>query len=434
MPEAGWRAKRWLAIFFGGLILGFPALCVMSLGILLAGAVLANAYMAWSFLPHEAVSVPQPSPTLSPSPTPTPTLTLTPMPLAEPKATLAALATRVAALSQPAVSPLVATPSSPTPTIPATVAPVSHPMADYTIEGLQARSYPGGTIHVRSVLTTTDVFTRYYIDYPSDHLTITGIMQVPAGKGPFPVIVLNHGYIPRNRYWSGADTWSAAEYLNRRGYLTIAPDFRSWGESDLGDSFFSTGQVIDTLNLISALAWLPEADPARIGMWGHSMGGGITTKAITIDPRIKAAVLYAPVSADDAQVLARWGTGCRGGGEDEPDQDCAGAEVLTHSTNQSLYLAYQQVASDTQFLYQMSPINYLDWVLAPVQIHIGTADTRTPPEWSSTIYKALLDKGKEVEYFTYTGQGHSFEGKHWRLFMERVADFFDRHLEVSPLQ
>jgi dipeptidyl aminopeptidase/acylaminoacyl peptidase len=80
----------------------------------------------------------------------------------------------------------------------------------------------------------------------------------------------------------------------------------------------------------------------------------------------------------------------------------------------------------------MSPINYLDWVMAPVQIHVGTADTRTPPVWSAAIHQALQNTGKEVEYFTYAGQGHSFDGEHWRLFMERVADFYDRHLHPVP--
>jgi len=102
-------------------------------------------------------------------------------------------------------------------------------MEPFTIEGLRERDYPGGTINIRSVLTTTATFTRYYIDYPSDNLTITGIMQIPPGDGPFPVVLLNHGYIPQSRYWSGADTWRAAEYLNAHGYLTLSSDFRTWG-------------------------------------------------------------------------------------------------------------------------------------------------------------------------------------------------------------
>jgi dienelactone hydrolase len=377
-----------------------------------------NAYLAWGLLSN---------PTSINRSTPASTQAA----VAEPRATLAALATEIAALSQPSAPhpAQIPTPMAfPIPITPIVPTPLPHPMADYTIEGLRTRTYPGGTIRVRSVLTETEAFSQYYIEYPSDDLTITGVMQVPPGEGPFPVVILNHGYVPRSHYWPGADTWNAAEFLNRRGYLTIAPDFRSWGESDVGNSFFSTGQVIDVLNLISSLPSIPMADLERIGMWGHSMGGGITTKTITVDPRIKAAVLYAPVSADDAEVLARWGTGCRGGQPDESIEGCAGAEVLTGDIDEDLYLAYEDAASDPEILYQISPINYLDFAVAPVQIHVGTADTTTPPEWSAAIRQALQEADREVEYYTYPGQGHTFKGEDWRVFMERVADFFDRHL------
>jgi len=418
----GRRAENWFPFFFGGVFLSAPILCVLPLMALVIIGVCANVYLVWGLSSH-AVPADQPAPAS------------TQVAVEEPIATLAALATKVAALSQKAASSQGVTPTPPAPSIsktPSIPILVSHPMAEYTIEGLRGRAYPGGAIQVRSVLTATNSFTRYYIDYPSDELTITGIMQVPRGEGPFPVIILNHGYIPRDKYWSGADTWNAAQYLNRHGFLTIAPDFRSWGESDVGNSFFSTGQVIDTLNLISSLSSVPEADPARVGMWGHSMGGGVTTKAITIDPRIKAAVLYAPVSADDAEVLARWGTGCKGGQPDEVDEECAGAEVLTSDIDEHLHLAYRSVLNDPQIVYQVSPINYFNAVAAPVQIHIGSADTTTPPEWSEAINRTLQEAGKETEYYVYPGQEHTFEGEQWRLFMERVTQFFDRHLTNTP--
>jgi dipeptidyl aminopeptidase/acylaminoacyl peptidase len=287
-------------------------------------------------------------------------------------------------------------------------------MTPFTIEGLRERKYSGGTIQIRTVLTETETFTRYYIDYPSDDLTITGIMQMPLGEGPFPVVILNHGYISPGRYWSGADTWKAAEFLNSRGYLTISPDFRGWGQSDSGHNFFRTGLLIDTLNLISSLPSVPEIDPDRVGMWGHSMGGGVTTKAITVDPRIKAAVLYAPVSGNDVEVFARWGASVR------IDMD------------RTLLEAYAHALIDPSFLRRTSPNYHFDFVTAPVQIHIGSADGSTPPEWAAAINEALLAAGKEVEYFFYQGQGHAFEGESWDLFMERVADFFDQHLPASP--
>lgn len=298
----------------------------------------------------------------------------------------------------------------PTPTI--TPSPTPHPLAEYTIEAMRRRIYPGGKIEIRAVVTRTEAYTRYLIAYPSDGLTITGVMQVPHGRGPFPVIILNHGYIPPSRYVPGSDTWRPADYLARRGYITLAPDFRGWAGSDSGPDFFRMGLVIDALNLISSIPSIPQADPKRVGMWGHSMGGGVTTRALVIDPRIRAAVLYAPVSADLVNTR-RWLGGFR--------------------TIEDPFLAqaYADARSDPAFLRQVSPIYYFHYVSAPVQIHQGTADTTTPPEWAQAIRDALVAAGKDVEYFEYPGQGHAFQGQAWTLFLRRMTSFFDQHLKGS---
>ena len=325
----------------------------------------------------------------------------------------------------------------PTPTLLPTASPdpspTPHPMQPTTIDSLRARAYPGGNIHIRAILEENDRFTRSYIDYPSDGLTITGIMQIPPGDGPFPVIILNHGYFDRDQYTAGTDTWQAAAYLNDRGYLTIAPDFRSWGESDIGFSFFHTGLVIDTLNLISALPSIPQADPAQVGVWGHSMGGGITTKMLAIDTRIKAAVLYAPNSANDADLIARWGSGCLTGQSEAAGDQCNPAEVIPPELSPVVVQAYLDAVADPAWLRQIAPIYHLDQVTAPVQIHSGLADgtavPETPPKWATAVYDALLAAGKDAALYTYPGQGHFFTGDAWNLFMQRTADFFDMHLK-----
>jgi dipeptidyl aminopeptidase/acylaminoacyl peptidase len=285
-------------------------------------------------------------------------------------------------------------------------------MEAYTIDSLRARAYPGGEIKVWWVYTTTASFTRYLIAYPSDDLTITGVMCVPHGEGPFPVVIMNHGYIAPSEYWSGEDTWVPAEFLAERGYLTIAPDFRGWGQSDFGPNFLRTGLVIDALNLTSSLPSLPEADPERVGMWGHSMGGGAAAKAIVIDGRIKAAVLYAPVSADDWQVWQTWGPW-----------------VVDYAYVDPFLEVERNAWADPHFMRRMSALYYMDRVTAAVQIHQGLKDTVTPPEWSAAIRDALRQAGKPVEYYAYEGQGHAFVAPDWRLFMTRVARFFDQHLK-----
>lgn len=292
--------------------------------------------------------------------------------------------------------------STPSPTSTVTPTATPNPYLAFTIPGLRERDFPGGQIEITSSWEGTDAFTRYYVTYPSDDLRISGMMAVPKGQGPFPVIILNHGYIPPSQYWTGADTYDASTYLASRGFLTISPDFRGWGRSDTGENVFRSGLAIDVMNLISSLPSLPQADPGRVGIWGHSMGGGAVAWTMAVDPRVKASLLYAPVSAD-ASDRRRFGGGGPGGSDPVWRDDPA-------------------------FVDKISPINYFDGVTGPVQIHQGAADTTTPPRWARAIRDALTAAGKDVTYFEYEGQGHALKGDAWRTFMQRTADFFATNL------
>jgi uncharacterized protein len=319
---------------------------------------------------------------------------------------------------------------SPTPTIAELIFP-------YTIDGLRQHDFKGGSIHVRTILDETDTFTTYLIDYPSDGLTITGVMQIPVGEGPFPVILMNHGFFSRSVYHSGDGTDRAAAFLAQHGYITLASDYRSWGDSDIGPSFFYSGLVIDVINLMNAIPSIEQADPQRIGMWGHSMGGGVTTKVIAVDERVKAAVLYSPVSADDADIIARWGPGCFGDiTQGELIVGCNSSDVIPEDLPQNMQAAYRFAASDADTLKKIAPFHNFDLISIPIQIHYGTDDGKfisgTPPQWSVKLTQGLRDAGRQVELLQYEGEGHSFIGQPWFDFMTRTLRFFDKHVKNIP--
>ncbi|MHB1295337.1 MAG: alpha/beta hydrolase family protein [Anaerolineae bacterium] len=310
------------------------------------------------------------------------------------------------------LSPTTA-PPTPTATIAPTAAPTPtrDPYAGLTIDDLTARSYGEGELAVAETLAVTDAFTRTLITYPSDGLTIYGFMNVPAGPGPFPVAIVLHGYIDPAEYQTLAYTTRYADHLARAGYLVIHPNLRGYPPSDEGPNRFRVGMAIDTLNLIALVQKqggregpLAHADPEFIGLMGHSMGGGITLRVITVSRAVDAAVVYGSMSADERtnqEQVVIWSSGTRGQEElQTPESD----------------------------LRRISPSTYLERIAAPVSIHHSLDDVTVPPEWSEELAGWLEERGKNYEYYVYSGTPHTFRGEADALFMHRMTAFFDRYL------
>ncbi|HSN73498.1 MAG TPA: alpha/beta fold hydrolase [Anaerolineae bacterium] len=349
------------------------------------------------------------------SPTPAaigPTATATPSPLpgATPSATATATHTATATATATS-SPTATATATPTETVTATPSPTPDPYAAFTVEGLAARSYGDGELRIEQVLAVTNAFTRTLVTFPSDGLTIYGFMNVPQGEGPFPVVLVLHGYVDPARYKTLTYTTGYADALARAGYLVIHPNFRNWPPSDSGPEDYRVGQAVDVLHLIGLVQKmggqpgpLEQSDPERIGLWGHSMGGGISQRVITVSDDVDAAVLYGAMSGDEALNHQR----------------------ILYFTNGANGL--WDVAPPDEALQRISPINYLERVTAAVSIHHGDLDDQVPLAWSEDLCSRLQALEKEVECFTYQGQPHTFVGEGDQLFVQRVREFFDRTL------
>lgn len=271
------------------------------------------------------------------------------------------------------------------------------------MEQLRQREYLGGKIAIEETLSRQISYTSYLISYLSDSLKIYGMMNVPDGIGPFPVVILNHGYFNQSSFQSGDGTKSMADILAARGYVTLASDYRGFGKSEndgLGSRGHRPEYAIDVLNLIASVGSLDKADKNKIGLWGHSMGGEVSLRVAEAVDKLKAIVLWAPTSANASDNVAFYGRG-RHTGSPSPAPRTEGT----------------------------SPVNYLRYINAPISLHQGLSDTEVNPQWSRELNEALQKESKTVEYFEYPGQDHNFRNLGWDVISKRTIEFFDRYLK-----
>jgi dipeptidyl aminopeptidase/acylaminoacyl peptidase len=298
-------------------------------------------------------------------------------------------------------------------------APSSRPLPQVTpelsIDSLAGMRLEGTGLTLARVLDDNDAYVRYEIRYRSNGLAISGIMNVPKGPGPFPLVVLNHGYIDPKVYTIGRGLKREQDYLARRGFAVLHTDYRKHGASDpspdVRDAYDAGLEyAMDSINAITAVRAHPPAgvDASKVGMLGHSMGGGVTLNVLTAYPDlVDAAVLYAPVNADAWENYDRWGR----------DTDVVDRTVETLGTRATNPAAWDALSSRT----------YLGRVAAPILLFQGTADKEVPVAWSDALDVDLATLEKPHEYVRYDGEGHEF-GPRWNDFMAKTAAFFDREL------
>ena len=340
---------------------------------------------------------------------PAQTTAFIPSEAAQAPTTLPAPQVEVTSLSTPTLSPTLAPSQTPT------VSPTPDPYEAYTIDYLDGRAYGGGELRVEETLAANSYFTRTLIAYPSDDLTIYGFMNTPRRvpqEERLPVVIAIHGYIEPSIYSTLDYTTHYADALARQGFLVLHPNLRGYAPSDDGENLFRVGMAIDVLNLIALVRQnagepgpLERADPDAIGLWGHSMGGGITTRVITVSPDVRAAVLYGAMSGDERlnyeRIFSYFSDGTRG---------------------------LEELNAPDEALLRISPVYALERVQAAVSIHHGEHDAEVPPVWSQDTCQRLEDLGKHVECFTYKGQPHTFQGEGDELFIQRMLAFFSEWL------
>lgn len=285
------------------------------------------------------------------------------------------------------------------------------PYAELGIEALAARSYGGGQISDLGILGTSSFAERHLISYSSDGLTINGFMDIPLGVGPFPVVLVLHGYVEEEGYRIENYTAGYAAAFANAGYIAIHPNYRNYPPSDSGLNEFRVGFAIDVLNLIAIVnatagqpGLLQSARPDAVFLWGHSMGGGITLRVITVGADVQGAVLYGSMSGDERRNFEHI------------------RDVLSDGDR-----GLDELSIPVEELQFISPAYFYDRIQVPVSIHHGDIDDVVPLSWSAELCGLLQTLGKSVECFTYHNMPHIFYGLNDQLLIQRSIEFFQRY-------
>ena len=100
--------------------------------------------------------------------------------------------------------------------------------------------------------------------------------------------------------------------LAERGYVVIAPDYPTFGEHPYDfqkNKRYVSGSmkaIWDNIRAVDLITTLPEVDPERIGVIGHSLGGHNAMFTALFDPRLKAIVSSCGFTALRKDDLASW--------------------------------------------------------------------------------------------------------------------------------
>ncbi len=262
-----------------------------------------------------------------------------------------------------------------------------NPLSDYALGSLEIFTIKGQSGH--------DLYCRLYKP-----------VGMQEGK-QYPVIAYWYGG-PHNQMitnsWNGgaADLWF--QYMAERGYVVFSMDVR--GSDNRGRAFeqsmFRKLGDVQMEDLMSGVAYLktqPYVDAGRMGLFGWSFGGFMTTDFMLNHPGVfKAAVAGGPVidwRYYEIMYTERY--------MDTPAENPEGYAGIDLT---------KQVAKLKGKL---------------LLIH-GLQDPVVVQQHSVNFVRACIDKGIQVDYMIYPGHEHNVVGKDRAHLYQKVTDYLTEHL------
>lgn len=296
------------------------------------------------------------------------------------------------------------------------------------VEYMRQQEYPGSDVVIEEVLAPGVNYNRYLASYRSEGYKIYALLTVPQGIKPatgWPVIIFNHGYIPPEIYRTTERYVAYVDGFARNGYIVFRSDYRGHGFSE-GEPTSSRGDpayTIDVLNAVSTMKRYADADPNRIGMWGHSMGGLLTLRSMVTTRDIKVGVIWAGVVAPYDMLYRQNNPNATP--EPTPSDPTT---VQRRRWRQEMIDRFGEPEENPAAWAAISPNSYVSEISGPLQLHHGTVDEDVPLEYSQILNAQIQSVGGVVEYYEYPGDNHNLS-VNFGTVMARSVAFFDQYLK-----
>ena len=268
---------------------------------------------------------------------------------------------------------------------------------------------------VRDALRSTDDIEVYQVYYNSlDRVRIAGWYCLPKERRkPLPAILQVPGYlmeppIPKNWAQKGYAAFSVAPRGKLRSNQQFNPGYPGLLTYRIIDknTYSYRGFYVDALRAIDYLLSRKEIDSERIGVTGHSQGGGLAIVTAAMRPQIKAASAGAPYLCGFTDAIK-----------------------LTHTypyeeINDYLRLHPEHQKLVEQTLSYFDGINFADKIRCPIIVSIGLQDNVCPPETGYAVFNSIASNEKKL--YPYEGHGHdACQYKHSDI----IEKLFERHLK-----
>ncbi|MFZ1141364.1 MAG: dienelactone hydrolase family protein [Candidatus Sulfotelmatobacter sp.] len=158
------------------------------------------------------------------------------------------------------------------------------------------------------------------VSYKSGDETVQGLLYTPAGKGPFPALVVVHE-------WWGLNDWvkEQASKLADQGYVSLAVDLYRGKVATSPDMAHELMRGVpedrakrDLHAAVEFLKAQPNVKKDRIGSIGWCMGGGYALDVALQEPDLAATVINYGHLATDPEALKKINASILGlfGGQD----------------------------------------------------------------------------------------------------------------------